>query len=79
MCTNGNQLVAWCDHCGKAVKERVMFGENNFQDIWTLSVGPVEKARNMNLKNETCCCCAGHPQQLGGFAEKSHLDYLLAA
>ncbi|MDD5463706.1 MAG: hypothetical protein PHP62_01050 [Candidatus Moranbacteria bacterium] len=77
MCTNGNQFVAWCGHCGKAVKERVMIGKSEFQDVWTLSEGPVAKARGMNLKTETCCCCAGHPQRLGGFAEESHLGSLL--
>ncbi len=78
MCINENQFVAWCGECGKAVKERVLLGKGEYQDVWTLSEGPVERARKMDLKKETCCCCSGHPQQLGGYAEKSHLGSLLA-
>lgn len=48
------------------------------ENAWTLSEGPVEKGKRLKLPLSRCCSCLGHPRQLGGFSEESHLSSLVA-
>jgi hypothetical protein len=76
MCINGNKFVAQCT-CG-AVKMEVQIERGKIGFEWTLSAGVVAKARQMNLDEEKCCGCSGHPCEFGGYSDESHLGSLLA-
>jgi|GEM_PF-6753099 len=76
MCENRNNFVAQCG-CG-AVKQELEVERGTIGFEWTLSKGVVTRARQMNLPEETCCGCAGHSQEFGGYPSQSQLGSFLA-